>query len=139
MGCALPFPADVEISTPSEAREPLANGLAAAAYTSEAFLALENERLFPGSWVFVGFAHEMAKPGDVVPVRVAGQPVLLVRDTSGGLRAFQNACRHRCLELVDGPRNVGLPAMVSATSAPTRLPRSIRKAGRAVPPTKDTG
>ena len=141
MGCALPFPADVEISTPSEAREPLANGLAAAAYTSEAFLALENERLFPGSWVFVGFAHEMAKPGDVVPVRVAGQPVLLVRDASGGLRAFQNACRHRCLELVDGRRNVGRAIRCPYHSWTYALDGSLRAAPffggrepRALPP-----
>ena len=85
----------------------VARGLPAAAYTSEAFFALENERLFADSWVFAGLAHEIARPGDVVPVTVAGKPVLLVRDAAHEVRAFHNVCRHRCLKLVDEPGNVG--------------------------------
>ena len=90
-----------------EAPGPVLRGLPAAAYTSDAFFALENERIFGESWVFAGFAHELARPGDVVPVTVAGQPVLLVRDTQQRVRAFHNVCRHRCLKLVDEPGNAG--------------------------------
>ena len=86
---------------------PLARGLPAAAYTDEAFFALENERIFSDCWVFAGFAHELARAGDVAPVTVAGQPVLLVRDAEQRLRAFHNVCRHRCLKLVDKPGNAG--------------------------------
>ena len=86
---------------------PVARGLPAAAYTSEAFFALENERIFSESWVFAGFAHELDQAGDVRPVTVAGQPVLLVRDAQRRIRAFHNVCRHRCLKLVDTPDNVG--------------------------------
>ena len=85
----------------------VASGLPAAAYTSEAFFALENERIFSMSWVFAGFAHELARPGDVAPVTVAGQPVVLVRDAEHRIRAFHNMCRHRCLKLVDAPGNAG--------------------------------
>ena len=84
-----------------------ARGLPAAAYTNDAFFALENERIFSGSWVFAGFAHELAGTGDAAPVTVAGQPLLLVRDAGQRLRAFHNVCRHRCLKLVDRPGNVG--------------------------------
>ena len=90
-----------------EAPGPVLRGLPAAAYTSEAFFALENERIFAGSWIFAGLAHELAKPGDAVPVTVAGKPVLLVRDAAHEVRAFHNVCRHRCLKLVDEPCNVG--------------------------------
>ena len=86
---------------------PVARGLPAAAYTSEAFFAIENERIFRESWVFAGFAHELDRTGDVAPVTVAGQPVLLVRDPERRIRAFHNVCRHRCLKLVDTPGNVG--------------------------------
>ena len=86
---------------------PVAHGLPGAAYTSEAFFALENERIFAASWVFVGFAHELPRAGDAVPITVAGQPVLLLRDAEHRIRAFHNVCRHRCLQLVDAPRNVG--------------------------------
>ena len=90
-----------------EAPGAVARGLPAAAYTSEAFFALENERIFSDSWVFVGLGHELARPGDVVPVTVAGKPVLLVRDAGRQVRAFHNVCRHRCLKLVEEPCNVG--------------------------------
>ncbi len=90
-----------------DAPAPVARGLPASAYTSEAFFALENERIFASSWVFAGFVHELARPGDAVPVTVAGRPVLLLRDTAGGIRAFHNVCRHRCLKLVDRPGNLG--------------------------------
>ena len=90
-----------------EAPGAVARGLPAAAYTSEAVFALENERIFTESWVFTGLAHELAQPGDVVPVTVAGKPVLLVRDADGEVRAFHNVCRHRCLKLVEEPGNVG--------------------------------
>ena len=90
-----------------EAPGPVARGLPAAAYTSEAVFQLENERIFADSWVFAGLAHELARPGDVVPVTVAGRPVLLVRDADLEVRAFHNVCRHRCLKLVDEPCNVG--------------------------------
>ena len=71
---------------------PMAAGLPAAAYTSEAFFALENERIFSGSWVFAGLAHELARPGDAVPVTIAGRPVLLVCDEDCRVRAFQTPC-----------------------------------------------
>ena len=90
-----------------EAGGPVASGLPGAAYTSEAFLALENERLFSDSWVLAGFGHELARPGDVTPVTVAGRPLLLVRDGELGVQAFHNVCRHRNLKLVATPGNVG--------------------------------
>ena len=96
-----------EALTAFETPGPVARGLPAAAYTSEAFFALENERMFADSWVFAGLAHELARPGDVVPVTVAGRPVLLVRDGAHEVRAFHNVCRHRCLKLVDEPGNAG--------------------------------
>ena len=86
---------------------PVARGLPAAAYTSDAFFALEQDRIFSGSWVFAAFAHELARAGDVMPVTVAGRPVLLVRDAEHRIRAFHNVCRHRCLKLVDAPGNAG--------------------------------
>lgn len=81
-------------------------GLPALAYTDPDFHARENERLFARAWTFAGFAHELPQRGDVAPVTVAGQPLLLVRNDAG-IRAFHNICRHRCLKLVDRAGNVG--------------------------------
>ncbi|WP_432471507.1 aromatic ring-hydroxylating oxygenase subunit alpha [Amphritea sp. HPY] len=86
---------------------PLKTGLPPSAYTDEKFWEAEKAKLFPASWVLVGFAHEMAKSGDTVPVTVGDSPLILVRNQDGSIKAFHNVCRHRCLKLVDSPQNVG--------------------------------
>lgn len=85
---------------------PIAVGLPALAYTSREYWMLENEKLFAKTWTFVGFAHELANPGDVMPVTIAGQPLVLVCNKQGTLKAFHNVCRHRCLKLVEQPDNL---------------------------------
>lgn len=84
-----------------------ARGLPGAAYTDEAFWKIECDNVFAQNWVCAGFAHELAKPGDAVPVTVAGMPVLLLKNQKGEIAAFHNVCRHRCLKLIDQPKNVG--------------------------------
>ncbi|WP_282606843.1 aromatic ring-hydroxylating dioxygenase subunit alpha [Pelagibius sp. Alg239-R121] len=84
-----------------------AHGLPGSAYTGETFWQRETEKLFPDSWVFVGFTHELTNAGDAVPVTVAGKPLLLLRNRDGEINGFHNVCRHRCLKLVDTPGNVG--------------------------------
>ncbi len=82
---------------------PVPRGLPAEAYTSQRFFELEEARVFARSWTLCAFAHELSSPGDVVPVTVAGLPLVLVRGKEGELRAFHNVCRHRGLKLVDKP------------------------------------
>lgn len=86
---------------------PVHHGLPAFAYASEDFYERETKSLFPNNWTFIGFAHELKRSGDVLPVTLAGKPLLMLRDQQGGIRVFHNICRHRCLKLVDAPRNVG--------------------------------
>jgi len=88
-------------------------GLPREAYLDEAYMRRENERLFARRWVFVAYAHELAKPGDLQPIAVAGQPVLLLRGKDGAIRAFHNVCSHRGAKLVEnaacGKRNIVCP------------------------------
>jgi len=88
---------------PTEVR----TGLPGAAYADETFLALENQKLFPERWTFVGFAHQISNPGDVQPATVAGRPIVMVRNQLGDINVFHNVCRHRCLKLVDEASNTG--------------------------------
>ena len=81
---------------PTAKAKPLPNII----YTSEDFARLENERLFPRVWVHAGYAHELRDPGDLVPVRVAARPILLVKNHEGEIKAFYNSCRHRGTQLV---------------------------------------
>ena len=78
-----------------------ARGLPRSAFTSPEFFRHECERLFPRHWVFVGHAHDVPEPGDVMPVTVAGVPLIVVRDRDGAVRTFHNTCRHRGRKLVD--------------------------------------
>ena len=50
-----------------------ARGLPNAAFTTDAFLALENRYLFSRSWVFAGRASAVSNPGDVEPVEAGGR------------------------------------------------------------------
>jgi phenylpropionate dioxygenase-like ring-hydroxylating dioxygenase large terminal subunit len=78
----------------------LAETLLPDAYTSDAFFALERERVFGSGWVAVGCSAAMREPGDVLVADVAGRSVFLVRKQDGALRAFYNVCRHRGTRLL---------------------------------------
>ncbi len=83
------------------------NGLPALAYTSEDYWLKECSTIFSKNWVFVGFVHEFKNSGDVLPITVAQQPILLIKNKKGEIVAFHNVCSHRCLKLIDQPKNVG--------------------------------
>ena len=65
------------------------------AYTSEAVLAEERERVFARGWNCVGRASPLAQPGDYMVREVAGESLIVLRDKTGTVRAFFNVCRHR--------------------------------------------
>ncbi len=76
--------------------------LPAGAYSSPALLEAERERLFRGSWQFVGLAGEFAAAGDYRVAEAPGTHALVVRQADGGLRAFVNACPQRPHALAPG-------------------------------------
>ncbi len=77
-------------------------GLPAGAYWESDFWRREQARVFDRSWVLAGFVHELTEPGQAIPTRVGGRPIVLLRNAEGDIRVFHNVCRHRCLTLVDG-------------------------------------
>jgi phenylpropionate dioxygenase-like ring-hydroxylating dioxygenase large terminal subunit len=72
-------------------------------YRDEELFDLEVERLFRREWVSVTCAQSVPEPGDVFPVMIAGQSLLVVRDKDGDVGVFYNLCRHRGAQLVDEP------------------------------------
>ena len=83
------------------------SGLPNLAYTCPDFFRLEQQTVFRDNWVFAGFVHRLAVTGDMQPVEIAGQPVVLVRTGDDTIRAFHNVCRHRGARLVNECRNSG--------------------------------
>lgn len=72
-------------------------------YTSREWLEIENERLFARTWVFAGCLDQIPDPGDILPLTIAGKPIMLVHGRDGVIRAFHNVCRHRGALIVDEP------------------------------------
>lgn len=64
-------------------------------YTSTEFFEFERQYVFASSWICVGRIEQIPAPGDGFSVEVAGEPVLITRDTNGGINALAAICRHR--------------------------------------------
>ncbi|MEM7506727.1 MAG: aromatic ring-hydroxylating dioxygenase subunit alpha [Pseudomonadota bacterium] len=82
-----------------------ARGLPNEAFTSAAFLELENRTLFRRKWVFAGRQSEIPESCDIKMVDVAGQPLILVRGRDEAVRAFYNVCPHRGAQIVTEDRS----------------------------------
>jgi phenylpropionate dioxygenase-like ring-hydroxylating dioxygenase large terminal subunit len=79
-----------------------ASSLPPVCYTSENHAAAENDTVFRGGWIGVGRADVVPDPGDFITLDIAGQNIVLLRDSAGQLRAHANSCRHRGARLADG-------------------------------------
>jgi Rieske 2Fe-2S family protein len=70
-------------------------------YTSPDILAEEMNRIFARQWNCVGRASAVSKPGDHFLADVAGESLIVLRDSHDTLRAFFNVCRHRGTRLCE--------------------------------------
>ena len=82
-------------------------GLPSKSYTDNEFWEKECNTVLSNGWLFVGFVHELTKSGDVLPIFIAGKPILIVKNENNKITAFHNVCSHRCLKLVGEKKNVG--------------------------------
>ena len=67
----------------------------------------ELARVIERSWQLAGHVSRLAEPGAYLTAQVGTQPVLVLRDKGGELRAFRNVCRHRGSRLLSGSGNCG--------------------------------
>ncbi len=73
-------------------------------HTSDEFHDLEQEFLWPNTWVIAGRAEDVAAPGDYFTFDDLGVPLVIVRGTDGELRCFYNTCQHRGAPIVRDER-----------------------------------
>jgi phenylpropionate dioxygenase-like ring-hydroxylating dioxygenase large terminal subunit len=71
-------------------------------YYDPDFYALEVEHLWPRAWQMACRLEEIPNPRDFVEYEFLDQSVVVVRMDDGSVRAFQNACRHRGVRVVQG-------------------------------------
>ncbi|MGZ3444322.1 MAG: aromatic ring-hydroxylating oxygenase subunit alpha [Myxococcaceae bacterium] len=86
-----------ELLAPFDPSVPLAraHSIPSTWYRDPRLEALERRRVFGDSWQLVARADQLVEPGSFVTVEVAGEPLVVLRDERGSLRAFFNVCRHR--------------------------------------------
>jgi methanesulfonate monooxygenase large subunit len=61
-------------------------------YTDEEIFRQERTQIFSKVWNFVIHESEIPRPGSFKTVKVAGYPLLLVRQVDGTIKAFYNIC-----------------------------------------------
>ena len=81
-------------------------GLPGRHFTDEAVFELERRALFEKSWLCIGLSADVPAKGDLNPVTVFGESLLMVRD-GATLRVFHNVCSHRGALLVEAPMHGG--------------------------------
>ena len=79
-----------------------AQAMPTSVYTTQAFLEEELQHVFSKDWYCVGRTDALANPGDYTTCELAGQPIAVVRDRDGTLRALSNVCLHRMSTLLQG-------------------------------------
>lgn len=74
--------------------------LPASWYHSTQLYEAERRAIFSQKWLQITHENRFANPGDFASYDMAGYPFFIIKDRSGGLRAFHNVCRHRGFPVV---------------------------------------
>jgi phenylpropionate dioxygenase-like ring-hydroxylating dioxygenase large terminal subunit len=71
-------------------------------FTNPHIFALEQDRVFNHSWLYVGHESELREPGAFQTRQIAGRSLIVTRSDDGQVRVLLNVCTHRgtpvCLE-----------------------------------------
>jgi len=59
----------------------------------------EAEKLFLRAWMFLAHEHQLRDYGDFTTTYIGADPLLVVRQRDGSIKALLNACRHRGMNL----------------------------------------
>jgi choline monooxygenase len=79
-----------------------AHTLPARWYVDSQVFELEQRQIFRRTWQPVGRIAQVSRPGEFFTCEVAREPVVVIRDLQGELRAFLNVCRHRAGAVAEG-------------------------------------
>ena len=88
-------------------RKTTSAALPARLYRDPEVLELERRRVFERTWQLAGHVSQLPGPGTYMTAKAGTQPVLVLRDAEGELRAFRNVCRHRGSRLLEGSGECG--------------------------------
>jgi len=86
----------------SEERPDFGRALHPRLYTDPELVEAEQRLIFERTWQLIGHVADLPATGSYITGRAGDQPVLVVRDEQGELRAYRNVCRHRGSRLLSG-------------------------------------
>jgi benzoate/toluate 1,2-dioxygenase alpha subunit len=72
-------------------------------YLDPEIFALEMERLWARTWIYVGHASQVPNIGDYYATTLGVEPVVMVRQEDGRVRVLRNRCAHKGAKLVNAP------------------------------------
>lgn len=75
-------------------------------YTDPGLYQREIERVFWNEWICVGRTDDVSEVGDFFTTSIGAEPLVIVRDGNGEIRAHFNVCRHRRCAVVEGSGTV---------------------------------
>jgi Rieske 2Fe-2S family protein len=81
----------------------LSKTLPARYYTASEVFRDELERFYCQMWVCAGRTDQIANPGEYFLREVAGESIIITRDSNHEVRALYNVCRHRGTRMVTEP------------------------------------
>ena len=70
-------------------------------YTDPDIFDLEMDRIWGGSWIFIGHQSQVPNPGDYISLNYGRLPVVMVRDKELNVHVLHNRCGHKGTKLVD--------------------------------------
>ncbi len=75
------------------------------AYTDPDIFAHEVSKIFEREWVCVARAEQIPQPGDYLCIDLLKQPLVIVRQKDGQIRAMSSVCLHRAMPVATGTGN----------------------------------
>ena len=71
-------------------------------YTDPGFHEFEKEAIFNREWLCVGRENWAQEPGEFFTTTHAGEPIVVVRNRAGVLKALSTVCQHRAMLVAEG-------------------------------------
>ena len=74
-------------------------------YTDRDFYELEKQALFNHEWLCVGRESDIPNAGDFFTTHIVDEPIIVVRNKSGEIKALSAVCQHRAMLVAEGKGN----------------------------------
>jgi nitrite reductase/ring-hydroxylating ferredoxin subunit len=74
-------------------------------YTDPGFFEFEKQAIFYREWLCVGREAWVRKPGDYFTTSHVGEPIVIVRNRDGVVKAMSSVCQHRAMLVAEGQGN----------------------------------